>query len=217
MMPVPATTLTAPRPTPQSELTYAPARPVGLSPLIDHLGPGYVIIKLPPPPLSVELARLLAIAMATAVSVLMLGAAPRMLASLERAGGRGIDDLLVLIILGTALAFFVTFSFMALRQGRTAIRRLRQPARPAGSVTFRRPEALTDVTDTPTVLRVAVHPSALSRLPGSRGCLRVETTDGRVLELLRGHAFRALDHLAKDLRTHLLAPLSARRESGAVS
>jgi hypothetical protein len=46
--PVPVTTLTSPKPTPQSELTYASARPANLSPLIEHLGPGYAVVKLSP-------------------------------------------------------------------------------------------------------------------------------------------------------------------------
>jgi hypothetical protein len=212
--PVPVTMLTSPRPTPRSGLTYAPARPVGLSPLIDHLGPGYAVIKLPPPPLKLELARLLALGVGTGAAVGMLGVAPRWLQSLDRAGGRSMNDLMVVAILGVALAGFVMFAFAALRQGRAVIVRLRGPALPAGSITFRRPEALTDATDAPTVLRVAVHPPALSRLPGSRGHLRVDTTDGRVLQLLRGHAFGSLDHLSQDLRKHLLAPRSARRDWG---
>ena len=207
--PVPVTPLTSPRPTPQWELTYAPARPVGLSPLIDHLGPGYAVVKLPPPPLRVELLRLLVLGIGTSVSVLMLGLTPKMLASIEHAGGRSVAGLMMLVVPVMALALFVVFAFAASRQGREVVGRLRQPTLQAGSITFRRPEALTDATEAPTILRVAVHPSAFSRLPGSRCVLRIETTDGRVLELLRGHFFAALEHLASDLRTHLLAPRTA--------
>jgi hypothetical protein len=153
----------------------------------------------------------------TSASLLMLGLAPKFLASIEHANGQAVADLMMLVIPVAALAFFVTFSFATLRQGREVVRRLRQPARQSGSITFRRPETLTDATDAPIVLRVAVYPSALSRLPGRRCLLRIETTDGRVLELLRGHLVFALDHLASDLRTHLLVPRNARADRGEVS
>jgi hypothetical protein len=106
------------------------------------------------------------------------------------------------------------FAVGTARQGRTILRRPRRWPAPAGSIAFRRPEALTDATDVPTVLRVAVEPSALSRLPGSRGYLRVETTDGRVLELLRGHSFSALEHVMAGLRTHLLSPRPKMAKTG---
>jgi hypothetical protein len=205
-VPVSATTLLPPRPTPQSELSYAPARPKHLSPLIDHLGPGYAVVKLVQPPLSVELGRLLLLTLGTAVMVIGVGVAPKFLASIERARGQLVDELLAVVIPTTAVAFFVLFAVAAARQGGAVLKRLKRSPLPGGSITFRRPEALTDAKDAAIVFRVVVHPSPLSRLPGSRGCLRVETTDGRVLDFLKGHSFIALDHLSGDLRKYLLAP-----------
>jgi hypothetical protein len=213
--PVPVTPLTSPRPTPKSELTYAPARPAGLSSLIDHLGPGYVVVKLVPPPLWLETLRLVGLTVIAAFFLVAPGFGHQMLRALERGGGPPVSEWSLLVVLGLFLTGFTISAAAAVGQARRLLRRLRraEAAVAAGSITFRRPEELPDAPDAHTVLRVTVE----APIGVATAFLRVETTTGRVLPLLRGHSVTALEKLADDLRKHLLAPRSPRPKAREVS
>src|SRR4051812_19834605 len=122
--PVPVTTLTSPRPTPQSGLNYAPARPAGLSPLIDHLGPGYVVLRLVPPPAWLEVLRLTALMLAAAFFFGVLGFLPTARFVIGSVAGRQAKDWPLLIVLGMFLAGFIMSAAAAVRQARRALKAL---------------------------------------------------------------------------------------------
>jgi hypothetical protein len=187
----------------QPSLAYAPGRPRGLSPFIEHLGPGYVVVKLPPPPRWLELGRLGLLLVSLALFMAAIGFAQVVRPFAEEAGGVPVDDLVLMVVL---LAPFVFLAAGAVLQAAVVLRRLRKPAAPAGSIMFRRPEALPEATGAHVVMRAAVRYTAFGLLRGAPAYLRVETSTGRVFELLRGHGWIALEKLEAGLRTHLLRP-----------
>ena len=186
---------------PQPALIYAPARPAGLSLLIDHLGPGYAVVRLPQPPRWLESLRLSGLMLIAGCFLVALGLGPRILEAMKQGSGRDVNEVGLLVVIGVLLSGFTVFAVATIGQIRRLIRRPRRPRRGDGSITLRRPEALPDATDAFTVLRVSVE-SPLLKIAGSY--LRVETPTGRVLELLRGHSETMLHKLCGDLQTHLL-------------
>jgi hypothetical protein len=130
---------------------------------------------------------------------------PKVLTAVQDSGGRRVDNLMLLVVLVPFLSGFIFFAVAALGRARAVLRCLRRQEAPPRTVTFRRPEALRDVADAYTILRVTVE-APLFRM--FRSYLRVETPTGRVLALLGGHSESSLKKLSHDLRKHLLSPRS---------
>jgi hypothetical protein len=177
-----------------------------VSPFVEEIGPGFVVLRLPPPPVRIEVGRLLALLLAAGA----LGVALLVAWYTRAATGRGGSDgralggrmgELTILVLFTVVMIAVAIALTS--QVRELIRRLRTPAG-GESFALRGAGAANHAPDGPRVAGVEPGFDCGRIWIDGRTFLRVRTTDGQTLQFLRGHRLDAIEKLAADLRVALL-------------
>jgi hypothetical protein len=194
----------------QPPLGYARPRPRGLSPLIDHAGDGYAALRLPLPPLWLELSRLAGILAAQGMFGLVISALVAYV-TFDRSSVRpGVwwAALGGIVLVGlTAIAVAID----AVGQGGSVIRALRAPPTAGSLISLRGPTATGASAGALSVQDIEVRIDPPKALLGQRAFLFVRTPDGEGIRLLLGHRPNVLEELTRQLRMILLKTAPAKR------
>jgi hypothetical protein len=169
-----------------------------VSPFVDEVGLGYVVLRLPPPPRWLDLLRLGALLVVMATLVLMLFFIVHVASTTPattQAEEYGIADAIMIAILAVP-GLWVGVAIVA--QARVLGGRLRRSLQTTPPITLRNDRAGGAVT---IVDAEVAHDSLRT---GGRAFLRVHARDGRTIELLRGHRTAAIEKVAQDLHAILL-------------